>query len=161
MVKRLALALGRGFREDQRRTPLLVAGCRPRGKVLERFVTKTRDKMAALKFRKKTLKRYGRTAELVTDRLCSCRAALKGLGALDLKESGHWANSRAGISHPLFRRRERAMLRFRRMWTLQKFASVHASAFNHFNLQRSLSTRAVFKQIRNAVLAEWRGILAA
>jgi putative transposase len=30
-----------------------------------------------------------------------------------------------------FRRRERAMLRFRQMKTLQKFASVHASLHNH------------------------------
>jgi transposase-like protein len=32
----------------------------------------------------------------------------------------------------LFRRRERAMLRFRCMRTLQNFASVHASVHNHF-----------------------------
>ncbi|BAJ80377.1 hypothetical protein ACMV_10300 [Acidiphilium multivorum AIU301] len=31
----------------------------------------------------------------------------------------------------LFRRCQRAMLRFRRMRSLQKFASVHASVFNH------------------------------
>jgi hypothetical protein len=30
------------------------------------------------------------------------------------------------------------MLRFRRMRTIQKFASVHASVHNHFNQQRSL-----------------------
>jgi putative transposase len=131
------------------------------GEVLESFVTKTRDKKAALKFLKKTLKRHGRTAEMVTDRLRSYGAALKDLGALDLQETGRWANNRAENSHQPFRRRERAMLRFRRMRTLQKFASVHASVFNHFNQQRSLSTRAIFKQTRTAALAEWRGLLAA
>ena len=34
------------------------------------------------------------------------------------------------------------MLRFRRMQSLQKFASVHASVFNHFNQERSLYSRA-------------------
>lgn len=41
------------------------------GEVLESFVTKTRDKKAALKFLKKSLKRHGRVEELVTDRLRS------------------------------------------------------------------------------------------
>ena len=53
------------------------------------------------------------------------------------------------------------MLSFRRMRTLQKFAAVHASVQNHFNQERSLSSRAVFKQTRAAALAEWRGLLAA
>ena len=131
------------------------------GEVLESFVTKTRDRKAALKFLKKTLKRHGRSAELVTDRLRSYGAALKDLGALDLQETGRWANNRAENSHQPFRRRERAMLRFRRMQTLQKFASVHASVHNHFNTERHLYSRAIFKQIRTATLAEWRGLLSA
>jgi len=32
-----------------------------------------------------------------------------------------------------FRRRERAMLRFRRMGSLQKFVAVHANLYNHFD----------------------------
>lgn len=131
------------------------------GEVLESFVTKTRDRKAALKFLKKTLKRHGRSAEIVTDRLRSYGAAFKDLGIRDLQETGRWANNRAENSHQPFRRRERAMLRFRRMRTLQKFASVHASVFNHFNQERCLSTRAIFKQSRTAALAEWRGPLAA
>ncbi len=46
------------------------------------------------------------------------------------------------------------MLRFGRMRTLQKFASVHASVFNNFNHERSLSSRIIFKQTRAAALAE-------
>ena len=45
------------------------------------------------------------------------------------------------------------MLRFRRMRTLQKFASVHASVHNHFSTERSLQNRNVYKQTR-AALAE-------
>jgi putative transposase len=53
------------------------------------------------------------------------------------------------------------MLRFRRMRTLQKFASVHASVHNHFNQERALSSRQIFKQNRIAALAEWRDLCAA
>ena len=52
------------------------------------------------------------------------------------------------------------MLRFRRMRSLQKFASVHASVSNHFNQDRSLSSRDHFKLNRAAALAEWRGLCA-
>ena len=50
------------------------------GEVLESFVTKTRDKKAALKFLRKYLKRHGRLEDLVTDRLRSYGAALRELG---------------------------------------------------------------------------------
>ncbi len=55
---------------------------------------------------------------------------MKELGNADQQEVGRWANNRAENSHQPFRRRERAMLRFRRMKTLQKFASVHGSVHN-------------------------------
>lgn len=94
------------------------------GEGLESFVTKTRDKKAALKFLKKTLKRHGRADEIVTDRLRSYGSALRDLGFSDRQETGRWANNRAENSHQPFRRRERSMLRFRRMRTLQTFAAV-------------------------------------
>ena len=53
------------------------------------------------------------------------------------------------------------MQRFRRMRSLQKFAAVHASVFNHFNSERSLSSRANFKKNRAAALADWRSLCAA
>ena len=52
------------------------------------------------------------------------------------------------------------MLRFRRMRSLQKFASVHASVSNHFNQERGLSRRDIFKQNRAVALAELRGLCA-
>lgn len=70
-------------------------------------------------------------------------------------------NNRAENSHLPFRRRERAMLRFRWMQSLQKFAAVHASVSNHFNHERSLSCRPDFKADRAAALVEWRGLCAA
>ena len=40
--------------------------------------------------------------------------------------------------------------------TLQKFASVHASVYNHFNAERHLIDRQTFKQRRSAALHEWQ-----
>lgn len=128
------------------------------GEVLESFVTKSRDKSAALKFLNKTLKRHGPADKIVTDRLRSYGAALRELAICDKQETGRWAKNRAENSHQPVRRRERAMLRFRRIKTLQKFAAVHASVFNLFNQERSLSSRQTFKVNRAAALAEWRGL---
>ena len=131
------------------------------GEVLESFVTKTRDKRAALKFLKKAMRKHGQPEVIVTDKLRSYVAALKEIGAGDRQETGRWMNNRAENSHLPFRRRERAMLRFRRMRSLQKFAAVHASVSNHFNKERSLSSRPHFKANRAAALAEWRALCAA
>jgi putative transposase len=128
------------------------------GEVLESFVTKTRDKKAALKFLKKVMRRHGPCERYVTDGLRSYGAALKEVIAADRQETGRWLNSRAENSHLPFRRREKAMLRFRSMRSLQKFAAVHASVINHFNSERSVSSRPLFKANRTAALAEWRGL---
>ena len=108
------------------------------GEVLESFVTKRRDRKAALKFLRKTMKRHGRAHIFVTDMLRSYGAAMKVIGNVDRQETGRWLNNRAENSHQPFRRREREMLRFRGMGTLQKLASAHASVCNHFNQERSL-----------------------
>ncbi len=131
------------------------------GEVLESIVTKSRDRKAALKFLKKSMKRHGRPETIVTDRLRSYGAALKDLGRGDDREMGRWLNNRAENSHLPFRRRERAMSRFRRMHTLQKFASVHASVHNHFPTERHLQDRTTHMQTRAAARAEWRRLLAA
>ena len=74
---------------------------------------------------------------------------------------GRWLNNRAENSNLPFRRRERAMLGFRRMRTLQKFVSIHASVHNHFPTERHLQNRDTYKATRAAALAEWRGLLIA
>ncbi|RVQ64613.1 IS6 family transposase [Croceicoccus ponticola] len=130
------------------------------GEVLESFVTKKRDKSAALTFMKKALKRHGMVDTIVTDGLKSYPAAMKELGNQDRREMGRWLNNRAENSHLPFRRRERAMQRFRQMKSLQKFASVHASISNHFNQERHLIDRQTFKVRRSAALAEWQKLAA-
>jgi putative transposase len=82
------------------------------------------------------------------------------LGNQDRQEIGRWANNRAENSHLPFRRRERVMQRFRRMKSLQKFASVHANVHNHFNFERHLTDRQTYKINRSAALAEWQTLMA-
>ena len=130
------------------------------GEVLEVFVTKRRDRRAALQFLKRAMRRYGQPKVIVTDRLRSYRAAMNVIGNGADQECGRWLNNRAENSHRPFRRREGAMARFRDVKTLQKFSAVHASIHNHFNQDRHLNRRDIFKQNRAAALAEWRQLAA-
>ena len=97
----------------------------------------------------------------MTDKLRSFGAALKEIGAEQKQVTDRWENNRVENSHQPFRRRERAMQRFRRLRSLQKFVSIHSSVFNHFNSDRSLTSRATYKLNRTAALAEWRQLCAA
>ncbi len=124
--------------------------------VLESFVTKRRNRKAALKFLRKTMKRFGPAHVIVTDKLRCCGVAMKVIGNAQKQETGRRLNNRGENSHQPFRRRERAMLGFRNMRSLQKFSAVHSSVHNHFNLARYLYSRENFKLNRDAALAEWR-----
>src|ERR671918_2486828 len=143
------LAPGRGFRLDEVFVKIngemhyLWRAVDHEGEVLEVFVTKRRDRKAALAFLKRAMKRYGRPQAIVTDRLRSYGAAMKNIGIEQRQVCGRWLNNRAENSHQPFRRREGAMAKFRDVKTLQKFAAVHASFFNHFNTDRHLNCRDV------------------
>lgn len=128
--------------------------------MLEAYVTKRRDRKAALRFLRKTMKRYGIPDVVVTDRLRSYRAAMNVIGNPGGQETGRWLNNRAENSHLPFRRKERAMSKFRSFETLQKFVSTHSSVHNHFSHERHLNRRETFKQNRSAALAEWRQLAA-
>ena len=130
------------------------------GEILESYVTKKRDKSAALKFLRKALRRHGQAERIVTDGLKSYPAAMRELGNEYRREMGRWKNNRAENSHLPFRRKERVMQRFRRMKSLQKFVSVHANIHNHFNSQRHLVDRQTYKTARSAALAEWQNLAA-
>jgi hypothetical protein len=91
------------------------------GEVLEGLVTKRRDRKAALKFLRKTMKRHGRPHVFVTDKLRSYGAALKDLGLPDDCETGFWLNNRAENS--------------------LRGPSVHISRFDDGNVPCSASAR--------------------
>nr|WP_241233697.1 transposase [Altericroceibacterium xinjiangense] len=91
---------------------------------------------------------------ITTDGLRSNKAALTGLGCEQKQGAGRWANNRGENSHLPFRRRERTMLRFRRMKALQKFASLHVPFHNHSSSERHLVDRKTYQQRPSAALAE-------
>ena len=128
--------------------------------ILESYVTKARDKAAALTLMKQALKRHGSPETITTDGLRFYKAAINKLGCEAKQEIGRWANNRVENSHLPFRRRERAMLRFRQMKALQKFASVHANVHNHFISERHLIDRQTYETRRSAALAECQNLIA-
>ena len=115
----VAMASGRSVRPHQRATHYLRRAVDHEGEVLEVFATKCRDRRAAQKFLKRTMKRYGQPWSIVTDRLRSYGAAMKVIGNLERQECGRWLNNRAENSHQPFRRREGAMAKFRDIKTLR------------------------------------------
>ena len=71
------------------------------------------------------------------------------------------SNNRCENSHLPFRRRERAMQKFKSCAMLQKFTTYHAQIYNHFNHERHLESRQTYKQKRSAALIEWFQIYAS
>ena len=129
--------------------------------VSESIVTKRRDRQAALKLLKKKMKRYDKPEVIVIDRIKSYGAAMKVIGNARRQMTGRRLNNRAENSYLPFRRRERAMLRFRQSRCLQKFVSIHTSVHNQFYHERHLNSRTTFKLKRTAALAEWRQLCSA
>jgi len=109
---------------------------------------------------KKALKRHGSPEAITPDSLGSYKAAMNALGNAQKQEVGRWANDRVENSHLPFRRRERVMLRFRGVKTLQKSASVHANIHNRFNLERHLVDPQTDKKRRSAALTEWQSVMS-
>ncbi len=119
------------------------------GEVLEAYVSKKRNKKAALKFLRKIIRRYGKPEAIITDRMASYKAALRELSMLRLQKIGRYLNNRAENSHLIFRRRERAMKYFKSMRSLQQFASIQSHIYNHFNKEKYLSNIKTSRYMTN------------
>ena len=125
------------------------------GKILESYITKTRDKDVALTFMKKALKRRGLPEAITTDsaivpsgdeRPRQCREA-----------GGRTLGQQLGGEQPPHLPKTRTSdAQLPTHESFQKFASVHANVHNHFNLERHLVDRQTFKERRSAALAEWQ-----
>jgi putative transposase len=85
---------------------------------------------------------------------------MRVVGNSERQVCGRWLNNRAENSHLPFRRREGAIAKFRDIKTSQKFASAPASIHDHFNQERHLNRRDIFKKNRSVALAEWRQLAA-
>jgi putative transposase len=94
---------------------------------------------------------------IVMDLLWSYPAAMRNV---ERQETGRWLNNPAENSHPPFRRRERAMAKFRSSKSLQKFTTTHASVRNHTNQARHLQSPQNFQVNRSSALVAWHQIAA-
>ena len=124
------------------------------GEVLECYVSKRPNKAAEKKFLIKTMRKHGSPKIITTDKLASYGAAFREIGSVDRQLCGGRANNRCENSHLPFRRRERAMQRFKTVAALQKFVSYQSQIYNHFNHQRHLESRQSFKQKGTTALTE-------
>lgn len=102
------------------------------------------------------MRRYVSPQAIVADNLRSYGATMRDLGNTEKQQTGRWLSNCIENSHLPFRRRDRAILRFRQMRCLQKFAAVQSSVHIHFNQERHHYSRGNFKTLRAAALAEWR-----
>ena len=118
------------------------------GEVLECYVSKRRNKAAALQFLKtrcpwgKTMKKNGSPNKIVTDKLRSYGAAFKEIGGLNLHHTECYLNNNCENSHLSFRRKEKSMQKFKDRVTLQTFTSINSQIYNHFNHQRHLQKKS-------------------
>ena len=111
------------------------------GEVLECYVSRRRNRAAAKKFLIKAMRKHGSPKIFTTDKLPSYGAAFREIGVADRQLCGGRSNNRCENSHLPFRRRERAMQKFKSCAMLQKFTSYHAQIYNHFNHERHLESR--------------------
>ena len=131
------------------------------GEVLECYVTRRRNKVAAKKFLIKAMRKHGSPKIITTDKLPSYSAAFRDIGIANKQLCGGRSNNRCENSHLPFRRRERAMQLFKTAATLQRFVSYHSQIYNHFNHERHLQNRQTYKQKRTTALKEWYQICAS
>ena len=132
------------------------------GEVLDVLLQTKRNKRAALKLMRKLLKKTGFVPDkLVTDELASYGAATRDLGLANRHERGRSRNNRAENSHQPTRRRERKMQRFKSMGSAQRFLSIHAAAYNTFNIQRHLISAKTHRSFRAAAMAAWHQAVSA
>ena len=127
------------------------------GTVLDFLVQSRRNTKAAKKLMKSLLKKQKMSPTLiVTDKLRSYHAAFRELLLTAEHIDNKRENNRAENSHQPIRRRERKMQRFKSPGSAQRFLNVHASTYNHFDLQRHLINRPLFKKLRAGAFSGWK-----
>ncbi len=127
------------------------------GEVLEVLVTASRDKRAAIRLLRKLLKKYQLApVTIVTDRCRSYSAGIKELNLCAVHNMDKKANNRIESSHVPIRGRERKHQGFKSARSAQKFLSMHAATYNHFNVRRHLTTASTHRLFRSDALVSWR-----
>ena len=132
------------------------------GEVLEVLVQRRRDQAAAWKLMRRLLRKQGfAPAVVTTDKLRSYGAAFAEIGITARHEQGLRKNNRAEVSHQPIRRRERKMQRFKSPGSAQRSVSMHAAAYNTFDVQRHPISRRALRTFRAEAMEQWRAAAAA
>jgi putative transposase len=93
-----------------------------------------RDKQAALKFLKKVMRKHGRPAVIVTDRL-------RSYGAAGRQDTGRWLNIVPRVCH--FHDGNFRCSASDRCGVCRNFTTVYSSVRNHFSQERYLYSRDI------------------
>ncbi len=130
------------------------------GEVLDVRLQPRRDSAAAKKFLRRTMSRVAtRPTEIVSDKWRPTSVAVRTLFPDISHVVGKRLNNRAENSHLPTRRRERKQQRFKSARSAQRFLSIHAAFYNHFNIQRHLLARKSMKQFRIETLEAWSALV--
>jgi putative transposase len=126
------------------------------GEVLDFLVQSKRNTKAALKLKRKLLKKQGfAPAQIVTDKLKSYRKAFRTLRLNAEHIDNKRSNNRVENFHLPVRQRERKMQKFKSPGSAQKFLKIHSATYNIFYLQRHLINRSHLKQSRAEAFGAW------
>jgi len=132
------------------------------GEVLDVFLQSRRNTVAANKFLRHAMRARAASPQTnVTDKWRPPMLAARNLLPSNNHIVGKRLNNRAENSHQPTRRRERKLQRFKSPKSAQRFLSIHAAFYNHFNIQRHLLSRRTMKQLRDDTLRAWNGLTTA
>ncbi len=127
------------------------------GEVVDVYLQKRRDGVAAKRFFKRLLKRHRyEPGKIVTDKLRSYGVAHRELIPDTIHDTSQNANNRAELSHQPTRVRERGMRRFKSVGQAQRFLGVHSAVYNLFNLGRHLISASHYRLFRMRAFASWK-----
>lgn len=132
------------------------------GKVLDILLQTHRNKAAATKFLRRTIKRHQVSPDvIITDKWRPSMSAVQDILPRTRHLVGKRLNNRAENSHQPTRRRERKQQWFKFVKSAQCFLSTFTAFYNHFNIQRHLIFRVTMKQFRNDAHDTWSAAIAA
>ncbi len=132
------------------------------GEVLDVLLQSRRNKAAAVKFLRRTLKKQRATPNtIVTDKWQASMSAVRDVLANAKNLVGKRLNNRIENSQQPTRRRERKQQRFKSTKSAQRFLSTFTVLYNHFNIQRHLISRTTMKRFRRVVMNSWLATVAA
>jgi len=129
------------------------------GHVLDILVQARRDRVAAIKFLRKLLKRLTYVPRVVvTDKLASYGAAMRAVlpGVEHRRHKG--LNNRAENAHQPIRERERRMRRFKDPGHAQRFLAAYGPIASHFRPRRHRLTAEAYRETRHECFAAWRAV---